>query len=177
MASPGDTSDALPADSERIPSVPIEHPSTPAIAGAAFVDGVTTHEQRDAPDRERPAQPVAGEPREIDRAPREAERVVQSASALEAQPFASAARVEAAAEVRQSNARHAHAMVDLPKISSTLPADSGLEIVETRFRPAPEPEPEPVQVGPRRVRPPRVTITDEPLQIVETRKSDQPPAG
>jgi hypothetical protein len=68
-------------------------------------------------------------------------------------------------------------VVDVPPISSTLPADSGLEIVETKFRPAPEAEPEAVPAGPRRVRPPRVAIPDEPLQIVETRKGDQPPAG
>jgi hypothetical protein len=70
-----------------------------------------------------------------------------------------------------------HPIVDLPPISSTLPPDSGLEIVETRFRPAPEPEPEPAASGPRRVRPPRVTIPDEPLQIVETRKDAPPPPG
>jgi len=67
-------------------------------------------------------------------------------------------------------------IVDVPPISSTLSPDSGLEIVETRFRPVSEPEPEPVPSGPRRVRPPRVTIPDEPLQIVETRK-DAPPPG
>ena len=70
-----------------------------------------------------------------------------------------------------------HPVVDVPPISSTLPADSGLEIVETRFKVAPESEPEPDPAGPRRVRPPRVAIPDEPLQIVETRKDEQPPAG
>jgi hypothetical protein len=59
----------------------------------------------------------------------------------------------------------------------TLPPDSGLEIVETRFKAAPEPDPEPVPAGPRRVRPPRVEVVEEPLQIVETRKGEQPPAG
>jgi hypothetical protein len=67
-------------------------------------------------------------------------------------------------------------IVDLPPISSTLPPGSGLEIVETRSHPAPEPEPESMP-APRRVRPPRVAIPDEPLQIVETRKGEQPPPG
>lgn len=63
-------------------------------------------------------------------------------------------------------------------ISPTLLADAGLELVETRFKPAPASEAEePRPAGARRVRPPRVEIAEEPLQIVETRKSDQPPAG
>jgi hypothetical protein len=56
-----------------------------------------------------------------------------------------------------------------------LPADSGLELVETVRRAAPEPEPEPASTAPRRVRPPRLPLHEEPLQIVETRK-EQPPA-
>jgi len=68
-------------------------------------------------------------------------------------------------------------VVDVPPISSTLPADSGLEIVETRFKAVPQSEPEPVPAGPRRARPPRVAIPDEPLQIVETRKDATPPPG
>jgi hypothetical protein len=65
----------------------------------------------------------------------------------------------------------------LPPVSMTLPADSGLELVETRSKAMPMPEPEPAPAGPRRVRPPRVIIPDEPLQIVETHKEGQPPAG
>jgi len=67
--------------------------------------------------------------------------------------------------------------MDVPPISATLPPDSGLEIVETRFKPAPEPETEAVPAGRQRARPPRVQVADEPLQIVETRKDTQPPAG
>jgi hypothetical protein len=61
-----------------------------------------------------------------------------------------------------------------------LPSDSGLELVETRSKGAvaPQPEPEPAApAGPRRARPPRVVIQDEPLQIIETRKEGPPPAG
>jgi hypothetical protein len=66
----------------------------------------------------------------------------------------------------------------LPPVSMTLPADSGLELVETRTKAILMPEPESAPpAGPRRVRPPRVVIPDEPLQIVETHKEGQPPAG
>jgi hypothetical protein len=66
----------------------------------------------------------------------------------------------------------------LPPVSMTLPADSGLELVETRSKAVLMPEPEPAPpAGPRRVRPPRVVIPDEPLQIIETHKEGQPPAG
>jgi hypothetical protein len=66
----------------------------------------------------------------------------------------------------------------LPTVSMTLPADSGLELVETRSKTASLPEPDPTPPpGPRRVRPPRVVIPEEPLQIVETQKGGQPPAG
>ncbi len=69
-------------------------------------------------------------------------------------------------------------MEALPPVSMSLPADSGLELVETRSKGTfvPEPEAE-APAGPRRVRPPRVVIPDEPLQIVETRKEGPPPAG
>ena len=67
--------------------------------------------------------------------------------------------------------------VHVPPVALTLPPDSGLEMVETRFKAAPVPEPEPApSAGPRRVRPPRAVVAEEPLQIVETRKSEQPPA-
>ena len=65
----------------------------------------------------------------------------------------------------------------LPSVSMTLPADSGLELVETRSIAIPMAEPDPTPpAGPRRVRPPRVVIAEEPLQIVETHKGGQPPA-
>jgi hypothetical protein len=66
----------------------------------------------------------------------------------------------------------------LPPVSMSLPSDSGLELVETRSKGMFVPEPEPqVPAGPRRARPPRVVIQDEPLEIVETRKEGPPPAG
>jgi ribonuclease E len=64
---------------------------------------------------------------------------------------------------------------DLPPIALTLPPDSGLELVETSRRaPAPLAE-EPQAPRPKRVRPPRVEVASEPLEIIETRK-EQPPA-
>ncbi len=62
----------------------------------------------------------------------------------------------------------------LPVIASTLPADSGLELVETRFaQPAPADElQEPAR--PKRVRPPRAEAASEPLEIIETRKESLP---
>ena len=59
----------------------------------------------------------------------------------------------------------------------TLPPESGLELVETRHPAAPLPD-ESIEVPavPRRVRPPKVQIAEEPLQLVETQKENQPPA-
>jgi hypothetical protein len=66
---------------------------------------------------------------------------------------------------------------ELPPVALTLPPDSGLELIETRHVTAPAIVPEPAPAGPRRVRPPRVVIADEPLQIIETRKDSSPPPG
>ena len=61
-------------------------------------------------------------------------------------------------------------------IPLTLPPDSGLELVETRHPAAPTvPEPEPAR--PKRVRPAREQVQEEPLQMVETRRGEQPPAS
>jgi hypothetical protein len=63
-------------------------------------------------------------------------------------------------------------------VAITLPADSGLEMIETRSKAVPVPEPEVAPAaGPRRVRPPRVVVAEEPLQIIETRKDSSPPPG
>jgi len=56
--------------------------------------------------------------------------------------------------------------------SFQLPPDSGLVLVETRFTAPSVQEQEVDTPRPRRARPPRVAIPDEPLQIVETRKDD-----
>ena len=68
------------------------------------------------------------------------------------------------------------APVPVPPIALTLPPDSSLELVETRFAPAPVDE-LPEAPRPKRVRPPRVEIASEPLEIVETVKGVSPPAS
>jgi hypothetical protein len=56
--------------------------------------------------------------------------------------------------------------------SLALPHDSGLVLVETRFQAPPPEEQQAEAQRPRRARPVRVSLPDEPLQIVETRKRD-----
>jgi ribonuclease E len=62
--------------------------------------------------------------------------------------------------------------VDVPMAGLRLPPDSGLVLVETRFPPPAIDEQEQAQPRPRRARPPRAAIPDEPLQMVETHKRD-----
>ena len=64
----------------------------------------------------------------------------------------------------------------LPLVAMTLPPNSGLELVETRFKPAQAVDEQPAAPAPRRIRPPKPAVVDEPLQIVETRR-DTPPAA
>jgi hypothetical protein len=63
----------------------------------------------------------------------------------------------------------------LPPIALTLPPDSGLELVETRFAAPATSDEAPEQPRPKRVRPPRAEIPSEPLEIVETVKGALPP--
>ncbi len=67
---------------------------------------------------------------------------------------------------------------EIPPVSLTLPPESGLELVETRFKATLTEEPAPaIAAGPRRVRPPKLAIVEEPLQLVETAKDPAPPTG
>ncbi len=88
---------------------------------------------------------------------------------------ASASPVEAPAQPAAAPEHRAEAKPTAPVVPLVLPPDSGLEMVETRH-PAPVSEEEPAAPRPRRVRPPKVEIQDEPLQMVETRPGSQPPA-
>jgi hypothetical protein len=125
-----------------------------------------------------PPMPAAEPPRAI--VPVEVERTiapVEVERAIAPVPAPAAAKPESIPQPRPS-APPPRPVEALPPVSMTLPADSGLELVETRFKAIPVPEPEPAPpAGARRVRPPRVVIPDEPLQIVETHKEGQPPAG
>jgi len=67
---------------------------------------------------------------------------------------------------------------EIPRVSLELPPDSGLVLVETRRgQTASAKEDEADGPRPRRKRPPRVEIADEPLQLVETHKEPTPPAA
>jgi hypothetical protein len=66
---------------------------------------------------------------------------------------------------------------EIPRVALELPAESGLVLVETTHaEPLEVEEVEPAR--PRRVRPPRVAVADEPLQMIETTQRDpNPPAA
>jgi hypothetical protein len=63
---------------------------------------------------------------------------------------------------------------ELPRVALELPPDSGLILVETTHA-APTVGDETESPRPHRVRPPRVAIADEPLQMVETTHKDSTP--
>jgi hypothetical protein len=72
----------------------------------------------------------------------------------------------------------AHYAPTLPKISLELSPDSDLVLVETSHQKAQTPTPqEPEAPRPRRVRPPRVEVTEGPLQLVETAHKEPTPPG
>jgi len=62
---------------------------------------------------------------------------------------------------------------EIPRVSLELPPDSGLVLVETSHAaPASESDSEPTR--PRRVRPPKSAVAEEPLQMVETQHKEPP---
>ena len=63
-------------------------------------------------------------------------------------------------------------MAELPPIALALPPDSGLILVETSHPAPASTNLEPEAPRPKRVRPPRVEVANEPLEIVETRKEN-----
>jgi hypothetical protein len=88
------------------------------------------------------------------------------------------AEPEARREARPSESIAAvpHNAPEIPRVSLELPPESGLVLVETSHAAAPSTD-EPETPRPRRVRPPRAQVSDEPLQIVETtHKDSMPPA-
>jgi ribonuclease E len=62
---------------------------------------------------------------------------------------------------------------EIPRVSLELPPDSGLVLIETSHSGAVE-ESEPEAARPRRVRPPKASVSEEPLQMVETTHKDPP---
>ena len=63
---------------------------------------------------------------------------------------------------------------EIPPVTSELPPDSSLVLIETRHG-APAGEELAETPRPKRARPPRVEIADEPLEMVETHKDATPP--
>ena len=80
-------------------------------------------------------------------------------------------RVPKQAEIDVSPATTEAVAEEAVPMSLALPPDSDLVLVETRFTPPPVEE-DAAAARPRRTRPPRVTIADEPLQLIETHKQD-----
>ena len=64
--------------------------------------------------------------------------------------------------------------IELPVVSLTLPAGSDLVMVETTHHEV-QPDPQADAPRPRRVRPPRVEVPSEPLELVETRSDASSP--
>ncbi|MGE5105536.1 MAG: Rne/Rng family ribonuclease [Betaproteobacteria bacterium] len=100
------------------------------------------------------------------------ESTVQPFEAAAAQPAVPAGREGVGELTTASHPATERAVDELPLPSLTLPADSDLVLVETRFHGQPLAEPEPEIKRPARVRPARTVVAEEPLQMVETRKND-----
>ncbi|MCC7040403.1 MAG: Rne/Rng family ribonuclease [Burkholderiales bacterium] len=113
----------------------------------------------------------AAPPVTVDAVERETEPAAPALAPADPAAPAPTAPVPAAAAVAPDIAPPA---VAIPPIAATLPADSGLVLVETTHVAPPVSE-EVEAPRQRRTRPPRVTVADEPLEIVETRK--EPPAA
>ena len=135
-----------------------------AVHEEAPLDALTSAEAPPAHVPARPA-PVHAEP-EARPVRQEPERVVETSAPVAPPPMPAIPPVVSAVPVASA-----------PPVRYTLPADSGLELVETdRARAAPRPASAETEAPrQRRVRPPKVELHDEPLEIIETRK-DAPPA-
>jgi ribonuclease E len=123
-----------------------------------------------------PAEPAAAEPRFATLTREETPPSAASGNVIEAarerEPLPRPSVPNEAEPVKSVPATPAKTMVDeIAPASLALPPNSDLVLVETRFTPPAVEEEEPA-ARPRRARPPRVTIPDEPLQMIETHKRD-----
>jgi hypothetical protein len=143
---------------------PAAAPSMPAPPAAPAIPAAPASRVHEAVER------IAEEPKEI---PAPARQVApQPPAETLAAPAWVPPVIEPTPAPRAEQPRAEQPRVDqlAPVVSLTLPPDSDLVLVETRHAaPAPDVEEAPVE-RPRRARPPRVSIPEEPLQIVETRK-------
>ena len=69
-----------------------------------------------------------------------------------------------------------HNAPELPRVALELPPDSGLVLVETSHAAPVDDATAPEAKRPRRVRPPKAAVADEPLQMVETTHKEPPTA-
>ncbi|TMH65031.1 MAG: Rne/Rng family ribonuclease [Betaproteobacteria bacterium] len=101
---------------------------------------------------------------------------IEAPPAREAEP---AAPFEPATEIKTAEEPATpRNLPEIPPVTDVLPPDSDLVLVETRHGvpSAPEGDSESVQSSrPKRSRPPRVEIANEPLEMVETHKEDAAP--
>ena len=124
------------------------------------------------------AAPPVAERRAAGQAPAAVEHVpapLRSANAAPEIPVPEPRRVEPSVPAQPELAPSLPANApEIPRVTLELPAESGLELVETTHAEPPEVE-EVEPPRPRRVRPPRVAVADEPLQMVETTQRDPTP--
>jgi ribonuclease E len=140
---------------ERPPRQGVSGEAPPSDAGAGFA---------------RAEPPIAASGLEVE--PLEQETVTQPSEAAAVPPAVAAAGQALGDVATASHPAREPAVDEQPLPSLTLPADSDLVLVETRFPGQPVAEPEPEIKRPPRVRPARTVIAEEPLQMVETRKHD-----
>ena len=122
--------------------------------------------------REQRESPPPREQREVADAPA---APVQEAFTYAPAPIVATAPEPIPTPVKAVESVRAAPVTPKPVMAMTLPPDSGLELVETRFN-APAATDELTEAPrPKRVRPPRVEAPGEPLEIIETRKDSPPP--
>ena len=113
-------------------------------------------------------EPLADEAREtVDQAP------VAQPSAAREMPVPEPQRVEPSAPPAPEPRTMPANAPEVPRVTLELPAESGLVLVETAHAAPPVEEVE--SPRPRRVRPPRAAVAEEPLQMVETTHPDSTP--
>jgi len=169
---PGEAAEARP---EAKPA----RPATPASTAAAGTDDegsvASTIDAIAGAPVDVKSIPLRVEPESVERmappAPRVPER--EPAPPAAAAPI-SVPVVEPPVVVRAVEAARAQLpkLPELPPVTMELPPESGLELVQTRHRDATPSEEVPPEPRPRRVRPARPVVADEPLQIVETRHGE-----
>jgi ribonuclease E len=126
---------------------------------------------------------AAGAMSREDNLPHDTPPAAEMPAVLEAPPHSDIVRVEpehlepAPVQTRLEDIALPRNAPEIPRVTLKLPPESGLILVETSHAAQPTVE-ETEPVRPHRVRPPRVQIADEPLQMVETTHKDStPPAS